>query len=71
MNASPIVVAGVAAVCLVALVLGYKLVTNLAASRAKLTLDERNRQDAAAKAAAGDPTLNTFGQVLDPLGLFH
>lgn len=56
---------------LVALIVMYKLVTNLSAQRAQLLREERERLDAAAKAQAGDPTLNAIANVFDPLGLFH
>jgi hypothetical protein len=59
------------AVVAIALFVGYKLITDLSAQRGKLLLDARNRADAAAKAQAGDPTLNVLANVFDPLGLFH
>lgn len=68
---SPVLVIAVVAAIIVAMTLGYKLVTQLANTRAQLLREERQRQDAAAKAQAGDPVLNTLGDVFDPIHLFH
>lgn len=69
--AHPAIAIVLLAVVAVALLVGYKLITNLSAQRARLLLDARNRADAAAKAQAGDPVLNILGKVFDPLGLVH
>lgn len=68
---SPVLIAAIAAVVIVALALGYKLVSQVASSRVKLIEDQRKREDAARAADAGDPVLNALGSVLDPIGLFH
>lgn len=56
---------------MLALIVIYKLVTNLSAQRAQLLREERAREDAASKAQAGDPGWDIVGKILDPIGLFH
>lgn len=69
--AHPQVAVVLLAVVAVALFVGYKLITDLSAQRAKLLLDARDRADAAAKAQAGDPGWNMVANIFDPIGLFH
>lgn len=68
---SPAVIVAGAGVLIVALIVGYRLLTSLLATRSQLIREQRAREDAARKADAGDPGWNIVASVFDPLGLFH
>jgi heme exporter protein D len=56
---------------LAGLAIGGVVLLKLSGQRAQLLREERARLDAAAKAKAGDPVLNTLSDVFDPIHLFH
>lgn len=71
----PLTISVIAAVALVALVVGGELLRDLASERARLTREQRAREDAARAEQSRVEERNFWtglaAGVFDPLGLFH
>lgn len=68
---NPVVAVALLALIGLAIFFGLRLISHLSDTRAQLVREERVREDKARKDDAGDPTLNTLGDVFDFLHLFH
>lgn len=72
---SPLILAAIAAIVVVAIVIGSDLFRDLAEQRADLTREQRQREDEARRQLAGIEERNFYldvtAGVFDPLGLFH
>lgn len=72
---SPVVMAALAAVVLIAVIIGADLFRDVADQRADLTREQRQREDRVRAEMLADARtqrdLDIVASVFDPLGLFH
>lgn len=72
---SPVLLAAVAAVALVALVIGVSFLRDIFDERSAMSRDAQRREDAARAVALGEAQtqrdFDIVAKVFDPIGLFH